>query len=166
MLFQLNSKWLRYSRYEILDEKGELAYEVQGKFWTIGQDLKFLKADGSEIGFIRSGKLINIGSEYEIFLGKKSFATFKRDQSWFKPALSNTYKLDVAGPDEYSIKGSFLDYEYEFLKKDRKVATVSRKFFALGEKYGVDIEKGEDEVAILASVVVVDLIRRNKAAAV
>lgn len=165
MLFQLNSKWFRYSRYEILNEKGGVAYEVKGKFWTLGHDLRFLKADGTEIGFIRSNRIMNFGHKYELFLGKKLFGTFKKDQSWFKPTLAHNFKLDVAGPDDYSIRGDFWKYDFEFLRKNQKVATVSRKFFSFGDKYGVEIEKGEDEVAILASTIALDLVRRSRAAA-
>lgn len=160
MLFQLKTKWLRYSQYEILDEKGEPVYLVKGKFWKLGHNLEFSKADGTQIGSIRSGSLPQLNREYEIFLGEKRFATFKRTDSWFKPILKSNFQLEIPGKEPYSINGSFLNHEYSFERKDRTMATVSRKFFTLAETYGVEIEKGEDDVAILTSVIAIDLCRR------
>ena len=162
MLFQLNSKWFHYARYEILDQKGEVAYEVQGKFWSLGDNLKLLKPDGTEVGSIRSNAWCNPLERYRIQLNKKVQATFCRANRWYRPFEKLKYKLDVSGPDDYSIIGNFWANEFEFQRKDRTVATVSRKFFSLTDSYGIDIEKGEDEVAILASAIVLSTCRRKR----
>ncbi|HTE06445.1 MAG TPA: hypothetical protein VK824_09630, partial [Planctomycetota bacterium] len=60
-------------------------------------------------------------------------------------------------PDDLVAKGSFTDHEYEFRRHDELVATVSKRWFALTDSYGVDIADGEDAVLILASTVVIDM---------
>ena len=60
---------------------------------------------------------------YEIYFGDKHFATILREFSWFK----KRFTLDVPGPNDYTIRGDFWNYEYEFERKNRIVANVSRK---------------------------------------
>ena len=66
------------------------------------------------------------------------------------------FTVDVPGPDDLEAKGDFLDHEYTFRLGDRVVATVSKRWFAFADTYGVEIADGEDDVLVLASAVVVD----------
>ncbi len=51
-----------------------------------------------------------------------------------------------------------MDMEYEFTNTAGEVlATVSKRWFAISDTYGVQIAEGQDEVLILAATVVVDL---------
>ena len=162
MLFQMNSKWFRYGSYDIIDQKGDVAYRVEGKLWSLGDNLKILKPDGAEVGSIRTSFLFNPFEKYQIQLNKKVQAKFNRDSRWYRPFERLRYKLDIPGSEDYSIVGNFWENEFEFLRKERKVATVSRKFFSLTDSYGIEIEKGEDDVAILAAAVVLNTCRRKR----
>jgi uncharacterized protein YxjI len=66
--------------------------------------------------------------------------------------------VDVPGPDDLEAEGSFLDHEYAFTRSGNVVATVSKRWFSWADSYGVDIADGEDDVLILASTVVIDMI--------
>ena len=77
-----------------------------------------------------------------------------KEWSWFK----SKFTLDVPGPNDYEITGSFWEREYTFERRGRVVASVSKRFFSLSDTYGVDIINGEDDVTILATCVVVDLV--------
>ena len=135
MLFQMNSKWFRYGSYDIIDQKGDVAYRVEGKLWSLGDNLKILKPDGAEVGSIRTSFLFNPFEKYQIQLNKKVQAKFNRDSRWYRPFERLRYKLDIPGSEDYSIVGNFWENEFEFLRKERKVATVSRKFFSLTDSY-------------------------------
>ncbi|MGZ0169318.1 MAG: LURP-one-related/scramblase family protein [Planctomycetales bacterium] len=82
------------------------------------------------------------------------FAEVVKEFTWFK----SKFTLDVPGPNDYEITGSFWEHEYSFSRQGRTVASVSKKLFALTDTYGIDIVSGEDDVAILATAVVVDLV--------
>ena len=56
------------------------------------------------------------------------------------------------------MEGNFLDREYTFTRAGEVIATVSKKWFSWTDTYGVDVAEGEDDVLILASAVVIDLI--------
>ena len=64
--------------------------------------------------------------------------------------------MDVPGPDDLTAEGDFADWEYVVSRGGRPVATVSKRFFALTDTYGIDVADGEDDVLILAAAVVID----------
>ena len=106
-----------------------------------------------ELAFI-SQKMFSWKPRYEIHRDGRMFAEVVKEFSWFK----SKFTLDVPGPNDYEITGSFWDHDYEFTRRGRTVATVSRKYFTFADSYGIDIVSGEDDVVILATAVVVDLV--------
>ena len=68
------------------------------------------------------------------------------------------FTVDVPGPDDLEAQGDFIDHEYEFRRGDRAVALVSKRWFSWTDTYGVDVADGEDDVLVLASAVVIDLV--------
>ena len=68
------------------------------------------------------------------------------------------FTVDVPGPDDLEAAGNFLDHEYSFSRGGRPVANVSKRWFSWTDTYGVEIADGEDDVLILASTVVIDMV--------
>ena len=68
------------------------------------------------------------------------------------------FTVDVPGPDDLEAQGSFLDMEYTFTRAGETVAEVSKRWFSFTDTYGVDIRDGQDDVVILASTVVIDMV--------
>ena len=68
------------------------------------------------------------------------------------------FTVDVPGPHDLEARGDFLDHEYVFERDGREVARASKKWFKLADTYALDIDAGEDDVLILASAVVIDLV--------
>ena len=58
--------------------------------------------------------------------------------------------------------GSFWAHEYDFTRSGRTVATVSKKRWSWTDSYGIDIIDNEDDVSILCTVVVIDLVCHDK----
>ena len=61
-------------------------------------------------------------------------------------------------PMHIEAQGSFLDMEYTFTRGGRPVAEVSKRWFSFTDTYGVDIAEGEDQILLLASTVVIDMV--------
>ena len=57
---------------------------------------------------------------------------------------------------DYSIEGKFRLREFKIKRGPTLVATISKKFFAIGDSYGVKIEQGQDVPFILALAIVID----------
>ncbi len=140
--------------FTIQDENKNDAYFVDGRAFSLGDKLSFQDMSGRELAFI-SQQLFSWGPKYDIHRDGKLVATVKKQHFTF---LRCKFTVDVPGPDDLEAEGNFLEYRYKFERGGRQVAEVSKKFFALRDTYGVDISDGEDDVLILASAVVIDMI--------
>lgn len=154
MLYKVKQKiWAWSDSFKILDQNDNLAYLVKGKPFSWGENLSFQDVDGRELAKITQ-KLLSFKPSYEIHKNDSLFAEVIKEFSWF----NNKFTLDVPGPNDYEITGSFWGYEYEFTRGGQRVAQVSKSFWSLSDTYGVNIVSGEDDVSILCTVMVVDLV--------
>jgi uncharacterized protein YxjI len=140
--------------FTIRNEAGDDLYLVDGKVFTIGQKLSFQDMNGNELAFIRQ-KLLSWGPTYEIYRDGKLAAVVKKHLFTF---FRCAFTVDVPGPDDIEAQGSFLDMEYTFERGGRPVAEVSKRWFSFSDTYGVDIADSEDQILLLASTVVIDMI--------
>jgi uncharacterized protein YxjI len=143
--------------FYIENEQGERVFHVDGRAFSIGDKLSFQDAAGNELLFIKQ-RLLAWGPTYEFHRGGDVVAVVKKKHfTLFRAKFS----IDVPGPDDLEAKGSFLDLDYKFYRGDREVAAVSKSWFSIRDSYGVEIAPGEDEVLILASAVVIDMISHD-----
>jgi uncharacterized protein YxjI len=138
--------------FVIRDADGNDRFYVDGKMFSIGDKLSFQDMRGNELAFIRE-KMLSWGPSYVIEYAGGSATVKKHLFTFFRCAFT----VDVPGPDDLEATGSLLDHEYEFQRRGRTVATVSKKWFSFTDSYGIDIQGGENDVLILASAVVIDL---------
>ena len=140
--------------FRIKNDDGDDVFFVDGRAFSIGNKLSFQDLNGNELAFIRQ-KLLSWGPTYEITRGGELLAVVKKH---LFTLFRCKFTVDVPGPDDLEAQGSFMDMEYSFERGGRTVAEVSKRWFSLGDSYGVDINRGEDDVLILASTVVIDMI--------
>ncbi len=140
--------------FAIKNEAGEDVYLVDGKAFSFGKKLSFQDLNGNELAFIRQ-KLLAWGPTYEIYRAGELAAVVKKELFTFSRCQ---FTVDVPGPDDYEAQGSFMDMEYTFTCGGATVAEVSKRWFAFSDTYGVDITDGADDVLILASTVVIDMV--------
>lgn len=140
--------------FTIKDEEEREAFYVDGKVFSFGDKLSFRDRDGKEVALIDQ-KLLSLGPQYEIVRGGKTVAVVKKH---LFTLLRARFTVDVPGPDDLEARGNFLEHEYTFEREGRDVARVSKKWLSLSDTYAVDINDGEDDVLILASAVVIDLV--------
>ena len=140
--------------FHIQDEAGRNVFFVDGRAFSLGEKLSFQDLEGHELVFIRQ-KLLSFGPAYELYRnGTLAGVVKKKHFTLFRCKFS----IDVPGPDDLEARGDFLDREYVFERGGREVAVVSKRWFSFTDTYGVDIANGEDDVLILASAVVIDMI--------
>jgi uncharacterized protein YxjI len=140
--------------FAIKNEAGEEVFFVDGKAFSLGNKLSFQDMQRNELAFIRQ-KLLAWGPTYEITRNGALAAVVKKHLFTF---LRCRFTVDVPGPDDLEAQGSFLDMEYTFTRAGQTVAEVSKRWFTFRDTYGVDIRESEDEVLILASTVVIDMV--------
>jgi len=140
--------------FAIKNEAGDDVFFVDGKAFSFGDKLSFQDPQRNELAFIRQ-KLLSWGPTYEITRDGKVAAVVKKH---LFTLFRCKFTVDVPGPDDLEAQGSFLDLEYRFERGGKTVAEVSKRWFSWADTYGVDIREGEDDVLILASTVVIDMV--------
>jgi len=131
--------------FAIKNEAGADVFFVDGRAFSIGNKLSFQDMNGNELAFIRQ-KLLSWGPTYEITRNGELLAVVKKH-------LFTLFRCKFT-----EAQGSFLDMEYAFTRGERQVAEVSKRWFSFSDTYGVDIAPGEDDILILASTVVIDMV--------
>jgi uncharacterized protein YxjI len=126
---------------------------VDGKAFSLGNQLAFQDMRGSELAFIKQ-KLLALGPTYEIYKSDRVCAVVKKELFTF---FRCSFTVDVPGPDDLEAQGDLFDQEYEFTRGGSVVATVSKQWFTWADSYGVDIAAGQDDILILASTIVIDM---------
>jgi uncharacterized protein YxjI len=153
MRYLLKQKLLSWGDdFTVKDEAGSDVYFVDGKAFSIGDKLSFQDMQGHELAFIKQ-KLLAWGATYEIYRDDRLAAVVKKEVFAF---LHHRFIVDVPGPGDLEAEGDFLDHEYAFSRDGRVVASVSKRWFAWSDTYGIEIADDEDHILILASAVVVD----------
>ncbi|HLP46066.1 MAG TPA: LURP-one-related family protein, partial [Candidatus Kapabacteria bacterium] len=152
----LNRKPMLQDQFVIRDETNTPVFNVIGKIFSIGDKLSFRELNGKELVYI-SQELISLTPRYKIYREKEQIATIVKKITLFKPV----YIINIPGQDNYKVVGDFLEYEYTITKKGREVAYISKNFFSWYDSYGVAIVPGEDDILILAAVVVIDLVSQE-----
>ncbi|XAM00596.1 LURP-one-related family protein [Phycisphaeraceae bacterium D3-23] len=152
MLYRIKEAfWSWGDDFSITDREGREVYRVDGAAFSWGDKLALLDMRGNELARIGQ-RLLSFKPCYTISVGGEVFAEVRKEWSWFK----QTFTLDVPGPNDYAITGSFWRHEFTFERGGRVVATVSKKHWSWTDSYGVDIADGEDDVAILCACIVID----------
>lgn len=155
MRYVLKQKFLSWGDdFYVQDEHGRNVFYVDGKVFSIGEKLSFQDMEGNELAFI-SQKLLAWGPTYEIYRDSQLAAVVKKSLFTF---FHCQFTVDVPGPDDLEAEGDFFDHEYAFSRAGRSVANVSKRWFSLTDTYGVEIAAGEDDILILASSVVIDIV--------
>lgn len=140
--------------FTIKDDMGRDVFFVDGKVFSIGEKLSFQDMVGNELAFIRQ-KFFSWGGTYEIYRASQLAAIVKNTLLTYRNCK---FTVDVPGPDDLEAEGDFLYHEYQFTRGGRTVATVSKQWSSLTDTYVVEIADGEDDVLILASTVVIDMV--------
>ena len=145
--------WSMGDDFAIKDEGGNEVFLVDGRAFSIGNKLSFRDLNGNELAFIAQ-RMLSFKKTYEILRSGNLFATVTKELSLFR----DQFTVDVPGPNDYEVSGDFFDHEYGFNRSGQVVARVSKRFFSWSDTYGIDIVDGEDDVTVLATAVVIDLV--------
>jgi uncharacterized protein YxjI len=158
MVYRIKEKfWGFGDNFSIKDTQGNECFYVKGKVFSWGDDLSFLDHNGNEIARIKQ-KLFSWRPKYQIFINGELYAEIIKEWSWFY----KTFTLDVPGPNDYTIEGSFWDHEFTFIRNGQQVATISKKHWSWTDSYAVDIQEKENEIAILITCIVIDQILHDE----
>jgi uncharacterized protein YxjI len=153
MRYLMKQNWFSFGDdYTVRDANGNDLFQIDGKVFTLRKTFVIEDMQGRELAVIEK-KILAWGPTYEIYRNGAVAAVVKK--SLFT-LFHCEFTVDVPGPDDLKAEGSFWEYEYSFSRHDRVVASVSKKFFSWTDTYGIDVARGEDDVLVIASAVVID----------
>ena len=139
--------------FVIKDETGQDRFFVDGKAFSLGNQLSFQDSSGTPLADI-SQRLLSWSPTYEISRNGQTLATVQKELFTF---FNCTFTIEGEGANHLHAKGDFTDHDYVFTRDEQPVAQVSKSWFALSDTYGVQIVPGQDDVLILACTVVIDM---------
>lgn len=149
--------WSWGDDFHIFNENREPVFLVDGQAFSWGDKLSFQSMDGRELAFI-SQKMFSFKPKYEIYRDGRLFAEVVKEWSWF----NKSFTLDVPGPNDYAIDGSFWQHDYSFQRSGRPVAHVSKALWSWTDTYGIEVADGEDDVSILCAAIVIDQVLHDE----
>ncbi len=138
----------------IKDENGRDLFFVDGKVFSFGDKLSFQDMERNELAFIKQ-RVFAWRPTYHIYRDGAVVATVRKKLLTF---LRCKFFIDVAGAGQIVADGSILDHEYTLRRGGRTIAGVSKEWFTIRDTYGVDIADGEDDLLLLAAVIVIDMV--------
>lgn len=162
MRFTIKEKFFSLGQsFAIRDEKGQVAYKVEGRLLSLADKLTVRDSSGAEVARIEQ-KLLSLVKAYRVLQDGKAIATIKKRPFTI---LRDRFVIDVPGPDDLIVTGQILDHNYTVTRGKVTVATVSKKWVSLTDTYGVEVTEGEDPLLPLAACIVVDLVIHERSSA-
>ena len=138
---------------DVTDEAGRPVLHVDGKVLTLRDTLVLRDPAGAEVARVHR-RLLALRPTYEVTVRGQELAEMRKH--FFTP-FGDRFTIDVPGPDDLELRGNLLDHEFTIRRRDRTVATVSKRWLALRDTYAVEIDEGEDDLLLLACVLALDL---------
>lgn len=138
--------------YWIEDEQGVKAFRVNGKVARMRDTWVLEDATGREVATIREKKL-SIRDKVKIELADGTEATVRKALV----GIRDRFVVEMDGRTDLKVHGKVLDHEYEVDRDgEGKIAEISKKWFRIRDTYGVEVDRDEDSVLVLAVTVAVD----------
>jgi uncharacterized protein YxjI len=135
----------------IKDRHGNDVYFVDGAAVSIGRRLVIKDLDGHELASIQQTP-IALAPTFEIHVKDGGSArVFMKLLS-----LKDRLKIDVPGSGDLEAHGDLFHHEYDIARRGREVAHVSKRWIALTDSYGIEIDDDQDQLLLLACAVVID----------
>jgi uncharacterized protein YxjI len=152
--YVIREKFFRLTEDSVIfGEDGQPIYEVNGKLFSLHHTLVLKDLAGNELATVKK-QVVSLTPKFHITRhGEEAATVHKKLISLF----ADRFTVDIPGPDDLHIKGSLSEHNFTIERSERLIATVSKRWVALTDTYGVETAEGEDDILILAAVLAIDL---------
>ncbi len=137
-------------RFTVKDEAGYDRYIIEGEFFSIPKRFRIYDMHGRELVTLQA-RMFSFLPTYEIIRNGELAARITKEFSFFKPK----YRIDGS---PFSVEGDIFDHDYTILRDGTPTAHISKEWFTWGDSYMLDNPSGEDEVMLLAILIVIDFV--------
>ncbi|MBV7327041.1 LURP-one-related family protein [Chloroflexi bacterium TSY] len=143
--------------YYIENEEGTSLFWMDGKAARVRQRLAFKDTEGIEKAYVRE-RMVAIRGAFYIYRDEAVAVTITQTPTSSTP---DRFTIRMADRTELVTRGNVLNYEYEIRRGQHKVAIVSKQWFTHQDTYGVDIQPDQDDILILVSTALIDVMVRS-----
>jgi len=142
--------------YPVMDQNGDLVYQVDQDFKLIGNKVRVSNAEGVEI-FVVDKEILTFLPRYQISFANGQHVTIKSRFTLFAKQID----VESEGLNLF-LQGSFFDYDFEVYQGDRVIGSISKQFMTFGDTYELKIYDESLEVYVLALMIAVDCIKDSQ----
>jgi uncharacterized protein YxjI len=154
MRYVIREKFFRLTDDSVIkDEHGAPVYQVKGKILSLHHTLVLMDLSGNELATVKK-QIISITPKFHITRRGEEVATVRKK---LVSPFVDRFTVDIPGPDDLQVTGGIFEHNFTIERKGGLVATVSKRWVAMTDTYGVDTAEGEDDILILAVVLAIDL---------
>ncbi len=145
----------------IENEKGQRVFKVDGKALRLRKTLVFEDMNGRLLCQIKE-PLLSI-RETMVIEGQNGEDLAVIKKALISP-LRDRWSVNVKNGPDLDVQGNILDLEYSIKQGRDKVAEVSKKWFLhVADTYGVEIDRGQNDILILAVAIAIDMMAHDDA---
>lgn len=144
-------------RFTVKDANGIDRYSVVGDVFSFPKTLHIYQANGEEILTIKK-KMFSFLPCYQIYRKDTLAAKVIKKFTFFTPSYC------IEGTP-FTVKGDFMEHNYEILRDGIPVADISKEFFTWGDSYRINVGDGEDDLMMLAILIIIDCMTADSDAA-
>lgn len=147
-------------KYPILDENGNEVYFFDQDFKFVGYKAKLKDMDGN-ILFDISKKILSFLQTYYVDFYDGSHMEINQKLSFLKRKVSAFYQ-----GKELTLKGNYLDHDFEVYFKNNLIAEMNKKFFTFTDQYELTVyDESLSLVLIALCLCINEMKNRDDAAA-
>ncbi len=154
MRYVIREKFFRITEDSVIHvEDGAPIYQVKGKLFSLHHTLVLSDLAGNELATVEK-QIISLTPKFHITRHGVEAATVRK--KLISPFVDR-FTVDIPGPNDLHVTGSIFEHNFKIECNGAVIATVSKRWVALTDTYGVETAPGADDILILAVVLAIDL---------
>ncbi len=138
--------------------EGQKVFKVDGKVFRIRKTLVFEDIKGKKLCQIQE-RLLTI-RDTMVIAGPDGEQMAVIKKALIAP-LRDRWSVRVKDGADLDVQGNIFDHEYSIKQGRDKVAEVSKKWFAITDTYGVEVDPGQNDILILAVAIAIDMMAHD-----
>lgn len=141
-------------QFTVFDHNQDPIYKVNGKFFSVGNQLAITTNDGDAVLQIKQ-KLISFMPRYTISNDEKELCHVVKKMTFFRAK----YEIE---PLNWTIEGSLFDHQYNVLESGTEIMSVEKKWLNWGDTYHLMIPNKDHETIGIALMIVLDMVHHQQ----
>lgn len=138
-------------RFDIKDDRGEIAYQVEGSFFKIPKTFTIYDADNQKVSEIRK-EVMTFLPRFEIQLSNGDSFYIRKKFTFFK----DKYEFDNL---VLRIEGDIWDWDFKLLDdRDQVIAGISKEFIRLTSTYNLTVYEDSYADLVVSLCVAIDYV--------